>query len=299
MSFSNHNPVDRNVDKNIDKNKEKNVFRVPGLLMVPVFLLLGGLAFVMFASGKFVIPVILGVLIFLSLGGFVILQPNDSRVYTFLGSYVGSLKEAGFHWTNPFSLGKFLSLKVRNFNSEKLKVNDADGNPIEIAAVVVWRVIDTSRAMFDVENYQSFVHLQTEIAIRALATEYSYDDHNDQKVSLRGSPEVVAASLKTQLEKHLLVAGVQVIETRLSHLAYAQEIAGAMLRRQQAQAVIAARQQIVEGAVGMVELALARLSERGVVHLDEERKAAMVNNLLVVLCAEQESQPVINSGSLY
>lgn len=231
--------------------------------------------------------------------GFYTVQPNEARVLIFFGSYSGSVRDSGFWWSNPFAEKKRISLRVRNFNSEKLKVNDAQGNPIEIAAVVVWRVIDSARAVFDVERYEHFVSIQSETAIRALASHYPYDSHEEGQASLRGSPEDVGAELGRQLDARLEVAGVEVLDARISHLAYSPEIAQAMLRRQQATAVIAARQQIVEGAVGMVEMALKRLSEKHVVELDEERKAAMVSNLMVVLVSETETHPIVNAGSLY
>lgn len=231
-------------------------------------------------------------------GGFLVVQPNEARVLTFLGKYTGSVTRDGWYWVNPFARKQKLSLKVNNFNSERLKVNDAVGNPIEIAAVIVWRVTDSAKALFDVENYMQFVAIQAETAIRALASKYPYDEH-DGAESLRRNPDEVGEQLKLELHKRLEIAGLDVLEARLSHLAYAQEIAQAMLRRQQAQAIIAARQKIVEGAVGMVKQALEQLKSEGVVELDEERKAAMVNNLLVALVSESEAAPVINAGTLY
>ena len=231
--------------------------------------------------------------------GYFTVEPNSSKTLIFFGAYVGTVRESGFYWTNPFTIRKRVSLRVRNFVSEQLKVNDEGGNPIEIAAVVVWRVTDVSRALFDVDDYAEFVEIQTETALRGLASRYPYDSHDDQEMSLRGSQQKVAETLKEQLEERLQVAGVDIIESRISHLAYAPEIAQAMLRRQQAQAIIAARAQIVEGAVGMVKMALQQLSSEGIVELDEERKATMVNNLLVVLTSEQQSQPVLNAGTLY
>ncbi|MFN3412901.1 MAG: SPFH domain-containing protein [Thermoanaerobaculum sp.] len=230
--------------------------------------------------------------------GLFVVKPNEARVLVFFGRYIGSVREAGFHWTNPFTVRPHVSLKVRNFNSEKLKVNDAHGNPIEIAAVVVWKVVDSAKALFDVDNYEAFVAIQSETAIRALASRFPYDAPEGE-ASLRGEPETIAHDLRVELQERLKVAGVEVMEARLTHLAYAPEIAQAMLRRQQAQAIIAARQKIVEGAVGMVAMALEQLAEQGVVSLDEERKAAMVNNLLVALVSESEAQPVLNTGSLY
>ncbi len=234
----------------------------------------------------------------LLMGGFMVVQPNQARVLVFLGKYIGTVREDGWYWVNPFSSKKRISLRAHNFNSEKLKVNDLTGNPIEIAAVIVWRVVDSARATFDVENYEQFVGIQSETAIRSLASKYPYDAHEGEE-SLRGSADEVGEELKLELHKRLEVAGLDVIEARISHLAYAPEIAQAMLRRQQAQAIIAARQKIVEGAVGMVKQALEQLKSEGVVELDEERKAAMVNNLLVALVSESEATPVINIGSLY
>jgi len=232
-------------------------------------------------------------------GGFFVVHPNESRVLIFFGRYVGSVRDSGFWWTNPFTVKKRLSLRVHNFNSEKLKVNDAMGNPIEIAAVIVWRVVDSAKAMFDVENYEQFVAIQSETAIRGLASTYPYDSNEEGDQSLRGSPSEVADNLRGEVQNRLEIAGVEVLDARISHLAYAQEIAQAMLRRQQAHAIIAARQKIVEGAVGMVQMALNMLSEQKLVQLDEERKAAMVNNLLVALVSEQEVQPIINTGTLF
>jgi hypothetical protein len=220
-------------------------------------------------------------------------------VLVLFGKYIGSIRDDGFWWANPFTIKRHVSLRIHNFNSEKLKVNDLHGNPIEIAAVVVYRVVDSARALFDVESYVQFVAIQSETAIRALASEYPYDAQDEDRPSLRGNPHEVVENLKQQLQKRLEVAGVEIIESRLSHLAYAQEIAQAMLRRQQAQAIIAARQKIVEGAVGMVDQALRMLSEQKIVKLDEEKKATMVNNLLVALVSESQAQPIINTGTLY
>lgn len=231
--------------------------------------------------------------------GFFTVPPNTARVLLLFGRYVGTVRDGGFHWTNPFYTKKAVSLRAHTLNGDKLKVNDKTGNPIEIAAVVVWRVRDTAQAVFDVEDYESFVRIQSETAVRHLASTHPYDGGTEEEPSLRGSGDKVSGELQTELQSRLAMAGVDVVEARLSHLAYAPEIAGAMLRRQQAAAVIAARTKIVEGAVGMVEMALQHLSKHEVVHLDEERKAAMVSNLLVVLCSEQAAQPVVNSGTLY
>jgi len=231
--------------------------------------------------------------------GFTIVQPNDSRVLIFFGKYIGTIRQAGFWYVNPFTVKKAVSLRIHNFNSEKIKVNDLHGNPIEIAAVIVWKVIDSARAIFDVQNYEEFVAIQSETAIRALATDYAYDSSEEDKASLRGNTQEISEELKKQVQSRLEIAGLEILESRISHLAYAPEIAQAMLRRQQAQAVVAARQKIVEGAVGMVDMALKSLSEQHIVQLDEDKKATMVNNLLVALVSEVQAQPVINAGTLY
>lgn len=236
---------------------------------------------------------------FIMMSGFIVVQPNDSRVLILFGKYSGTVRQSGFYWVNPFTVRKKVSLRIRNFNSQKIKVNDLHGNPIEIGAVIVWKVVDSAKAVFDVENYEQFVDIQSETAIRQLASEYPYDVEEDEKSSLRGSPQEIAESLKNTVQTRLEVAGVEIIEARISHLAYAQEIAQAMLRRQQAQAIIAARTKIVEGAVGMVQMALTSLSEQNIVKLDEDKKATMVNNLMVALVSETEAQPVINTGTLY
>jgi hypothetical protein len=233
------------------------------------------------------------------LAGLTVVNPNEARVVTLFGVYKGSLKRPGLWWVNPLTTRKLLSLRIRNFESGRLKVNDQDGNPIEIASIVVWRIIDTFEATFNVDDYEHFMHVQSESAVRVLATSYPYDSHEDEQISLRHSVGEVADRLRHEIQERLAKAGIEVIEARISHLAYAPEIAGAMLRRQQATAVIAARQKIVEGAVGMVEMALLEISRKGVVELDEERKAAMVSNLLVVLCSERGVEPVVNTGSLY
>jgi regulator of protease activity HflC (stomatin/prohibitin superfamily) len=236
---------------------------------------------------------------FVLLLGLFMVEPNQGRVLTLFGAYRGSERRAGLRWANPFMTKRAISLRVRNFETAHLKVNDADGNPVEIAAVVVWRVIDTFDAVFLVDNYEDFVHVQSESALRNLATQYTYDSHAEQDKSLRGNTIEVADQLRREIHDRLVQAGVDVQEARITHLAYAPEIAQAMLQRQQATAIIAARQKIVEGAVGMVEMALERLSEKGIVALDEERKAAMVSNLLVVLCSERAATPVVNAGTLY
>jgi regulator of protease activity HflC (stomatin/prohibitin superfamily) len=231
--------------------------------------------------------------------GLTIVNPNTARVVMLFGRYHGTIKTPGLRWVNPFTNRRFVSLRIRNFESGKLKVNDHIGNPIEIAAIVVWRVVETAEAMFEVNDYEHFVHVQSESALRSMATTFPYDAHEDGELSLRGSVAEVSSRLGQEIQDRLSSAGVQVIEARISHLSYAPEIANAMLRRQQATAIIAARQKIVEGAVGMVEMALEQLSAKKVVHLDEERKAAMVSNLLVVLCGDRDAQPVVNTGTLY
>ena len=279
---------------------------IPGLPML-LFLLVGlGLvawAVVGAVKDQALVPVLawmaVEIIVIVCLFGFFIVNPNEGRVMQLFGDYKGTVKTAGLRWANPFYSKRHISLRVRNFESGRLKVNDNDGNPIEIAAVVVWRVVDTAEAVFEVDNYENYVKVQTEAAVRNLATRYTYDAHEENQTSLRGSTAAVAKDLQHEIQERLAKAGVQVIEARLSHLAYAPEIASAMLRRQQAGAIIAARQKIVEGAVGMVDMALARLAESNQVQLDEERKAAMVSNLLVVLCSDRDAQPVVNTGTLY
>ena len=234
----------------------------------------------------------------LVLCGLTLVNPNQARVVTLFGIYKGTLREAGFYWINPFSVRRKLSLRAHNFNSEHLKVNDLRGNPIEIGAVVVWRVRDAAQAAFDVEDHMSYVEVQTESALRHRASLHPYDTPSDYETSLRGSSEAINEELQHELERRLARAGIAVLEARLSHLAYAPEIAGAMLQRQQAEAIIDARKRIVDGACGMVEMALEQLDKKSVVELDEERKAQMISNLLVVLCSER-TQPVVNAGTLY
>jgi len=235
----------------------------------------------------------------LTLSGLFTVQPNEGKVLTLFGKYVGTVRESGLFWANPFLTKKGVSLRVRNFETAKLKVNDNHSNPIEIGAVVVWKVVDTAEAVFEVDDYQHFVVMQSEAAVRALAQSYPYDAHGQSEVALSTHPAEVSTALQQAVSERLHKAGVEVIEARLSHLAYAPEIANAMLRRQQAAAIIAARSKIVEGAVGMVENALALIGDRGLVTLDEERKASMVSNLLVVLCSDRDAQPVVNTGTLY
>jgi len=249
--------------------------------------------------------VIVGIIVLvgasLAMRGFIVVQPNSSRVLILFGRYVGTLTEPGLWWANPFTVfwRRTLSLRVRNFQSERIKVNDASGNPIEIAAVVVWRVTDTAKAVFDVEDYEQFVVVQSETAVRHLASKYPYDDYATAGVSLRGNADEVLDSLHSELQARLRTAGITVLETRLTHLAYAAEIAEVMLRRQQAEAILAARKKMVAGAVGIVQMALAQLADSDLVELDPERKAAMVSNLMVVLSGDHAPTPVLNTGTLY
>ena len=233
------------------------------------------------------------------LAGLFVVNPNQARVVLLFGRYKGTVKEQGLHWANPLLTKRKVSLRVRNFETERAKVNDADGNPIEMASVVVWKVVDTAEASFEVDDYVNYVHVQSESALRNLATLYPYDTHNEGTLSLRANTDEIATQLQAEVQGRLNKAGVEVLEARITHLAYAPEIASAMLQRQQAGAIIAARTQIVEGAVGMVEMALEKLSDQHIVDLDEERKATMVSNLLVVLCGDKPAQPVLNAGSLY
>jgi regulator of protease activity HflC (stomatin/prohibitin superfamily) len=239
------------------------------------------------------------VVVMIMWAGFFMVHPNEAKVLQLFGSYVGTAREPGLRWANPFYAKTKVSTRVRNFESGKLKVNDSHGSPIEIAAVVVWKVFDTAEAIFEVDDYEEFVHIQSESALRNLSTSYPYEPHEGEGIALRSHPAEIASALRDEIQERLEEAGISVIEARISHLAYAQEIAHAMLRRQQASAVIAARSQIVAGAVGMVQMALEKLQAENVVQLDEERKAAMVGNLLTVLCSEESAQPVLNAGSLY
>ena len=286
--------------------RERKFDALPGLPMLLLFLaalvlcVLGILRGASEESALLAAGSALGLLltIFLSAGLFVV-NPNEGRVLQLFGDYVGTAHVPGLRWANPFYTKKRISLRVRNFESARLKVNDNEGNPIEIAAVVVWQVVDTAEAVFQVDDYNNYVKVQSESALRNLATSYTYDTHDDAQMSLRSHTAAVAEHLKKEIQERLSRAGVEVIESRISHLAYAQEIAASMLQRQQAGAIIAARQRIVEGAVGMVEMALEMLSRRDIVTLDDERKAAMVSNLLVVLCGERAAQPIVNTGTIY
>lgn len=278
--------------------QEKKTWHVNGYIGLLFIALLVALTVYSFVQERIVLGVLLSVAAFLLLTSITVIQPNQSNVVTFFGKYLGTVRKDGLWIVVPFSSRKKVSLRVRNFNSAKLKVNDIDGNPIEIAAVVVFRVIDTAKALFDVENYEQFVEIQSETALRHVASKYPYDNLDGGGYSLRGNTEEVAAELAKELQSRLSVAGVEVIEARLTHLAYSTEIASAMLQRQQAAAIISAREKIVEGAVGMVQMAIAQLERDGLA-LDEERKAAMINNLMVAIVSDRGAQPVVNSGSLY
>jgi len=302
-------------------SQERTVGVFSGWVALPVTIAVGGLAvwrFIVFlfsvaqsGHGPRLMPapgpdfwalgvaVVLAILFFLSFNGYFALQPNEGRVLVLFGSYRGTVRASGWHWTNPFNNKIRLSLRVRNLQGEKLKVNDKRGNPVEIAAIVIWRVHDSAQAVFDVERYEDFVRIQTESALRHVASSYPYDHGEEGEITLRGGMDEVALALQAELQQRVGRAGVAIEETRLTHLAYAPEIAGVMLRRQQAEAIIDARQKIVHGAVSMVQMALKDLTENRVLELDEERKATMVSNLLVVLCGEREAQPVINAGTLY
>ena len=282
---------------------------VPGLLAVAIWLLLAVAAVVLFITsvtggdaaspGGIAGAALLGLLLLVALNGFLVVQPNQARVAVFLGRYMGTIRRSGFHWVNPLTTRRTLSLRIRNLDTDVLKVNDANGNPIEISAVITWQVADAAQAAFDVEDYMAFVDIQAETAVRHVASVFPYDSYEEGQASLRGAADRVIATLQADLQEHLEVAGITVLDTRLRRLAYAPEIAADMLRRQQADAIVAARQRIVEGAVGMVDHALSSLNERDIVDLDEERKAAMVSNLMVVLVSDRGAQPVVNSGSLY
>jgi len=275
-----------------------NGYPMVGLLLINIIIFFSTLITVE-ADSKLFVFILVPISIFIGVG-FYMVQPKQARVLTLFGKYKGSDKTTGLRWANPLYIKGQISLRIRNFESDKLKVNDQLGNPIEIACVVVWEVTDSAEALFEVDDYESFVSIQSEAALRNLATSYPYDQHEgEQQVSLRSHANQIATALQSEIQSRLSQAGVNVIEARISHLAYAPEIASAMLQRQQAAAIISARERIVEGAVGMVELALNRLSEHNVVELDEERKAAMVSNLLVVLCSDKNTQPVVNTGSLY
>lgn len=289
------------------KMKEKKYASANGLtVLIGGVILLAVLLYTLIRFGPLssdpvqIILVLSIILTIVTLAGLYRIEPNQSAVLSLFGKYVGTTQEQGLRWNNPFFTKKKVSLRVRNFESGKLKVNELDGSPIEIAAVVVWKVVDSSEAVFNVDDYESFVQIQSEAAVRAMASSYPYDQHDDDdQPSLRGHPQIVSKHLMNQIQERLSEAGVQVIEARISHLAYAPEIAHAMLQRQQASAIIAARTRIVEGAVSMVEMALESLRDKGVIDLDEERRAAMVSNLLVVLCSDRATQPIVNTGTIY
>ena len=293
--------------------KENPLRSLPGIPFLLGVLVIGALAAWMLITGanpdsnpggavsqiRVVAGLLVGILAFLSLIGLYTVQPNQAAVLSLFGKYVGTVKDNGLRWNNPFYAKKKVSQRVRNFESGKLKVNELDGSPIEIAAVIVWQVVDSAEAVYNVDDYESFVHIQSESALRAMATSYPYDQHEEGQLALRSHAAEISKHLLDELQERLADAGVQVIDARISHLAYAPEIAHAMLQRQQANAVIAARTRIVAGAVGRVDMALAELQKNGVVQLDEERKAQMVSNLLVVLCSDRGMQPVLNAGSIY
>jgi len=285
------------------ENKEKRLsFTISAYLVILIILALigmGGYTAIKSNTPQIIIGIVL-ILIFTS-KGFFIIHPNESRVFTFFGKYVGTAKENGFHWTNPFYANRKISLRARNFDSERLKVNDKHGNPIMISVILVWRVQETFKAAFEVDKFESFVTVQTDAAVRKLAGMYSYDnfDDNQEEITLRSGLTEVNTALEHELDERLAIAGIEVLEARIGYLAYAQEIASAMLKRQQAEAIVAARFKIVEGAVGMVESALELLSKKQIIELDEDKKASMVSNLMVVLCSDKEATPVLNTGTLH
>ena len=286
--------------------KETPVRSMPGiptllalLAAIPAALYVGVQGIALGSPVSVIVAALVAVAAVVMLCGFYMVEPNQAAVLSLFGKYVGTVKDQGLRWNNPFYSARKISQRTRNFESSKLKVNNLDGSPIEIAAVVVWQVVDSAEAVYNVDDYESFVHIQTESAVRAMATSYPYDTHEDDKISLRGNAAVIATHLTEEIQERLALAGVHIMEARISHLAYAQEIAQAMLQRQQAGAIIAARTRIVEGAVSRVEMALNELSKRNVVDLDPERRAAMVSNLLVVLCGERGTQPIVNTGSIY
>jgi regulator of protease activity HflC (stomatin/prohibitin superfamily) len=285
------------------ENAKSSLPGIPVLLGVLLLALGAAAIFITAAANKqpagLLLGALLGAIALFVMAGLYKLEPNQSAVLSLFGKYVGTVKDNGLRWNNVFFTKKKISLRIRNFESSRLKVNELDGSPIEIAAVIVWQVVDSAEAVFNVDDYESFVHIQSESALRAMASSYPYDQHEDGQIALRSHPQEISQHLQEQIAERLGRAGVDVIEARISHLAYAPEIAQAMLQRQQANAVIAARTRIVAGAVGMVEMALAELQKNDVVKLDEERKAQMVSNLLVVLCGERGTQPIVNTGSIY
>jgi regulator of protease activity HflC (stomatin/prohibitin superfamily) len=279
--------------------KEKKAFYMNGYLGVVVILLLLAFAVVSFAEENVILAIILVAVGAVLATGITIVQPNQSKVIIFFGDYLGSIRDSGLFMTIPFSTRRTVSLRVRNFNSKRLKVNDVEGNPIEIAAVIVFKVVDAAKAVFDVDQYEEFVEIQSETAIRHVATKYPYDTFTTEEITLRGNADEVSKEMARELQERLSVAGVEVIETRLTHLAYSTEIASAMLQRQQASAILSARKKIVEGAVSMAQMAVEQLDRDHVLELDEERKVNMVNNLMVAIISDRGTQPVINTGSLY
>ena len=285
------------------ENSYRSLPGIPVLLLVMAAMLVGAWLFLSSVGQGGGLGLIAGMIIgaaaFFVLVGLYKVEPNQAAVLNLFGKYVGTVKDGGLRWNNPFYGKRKVSLRVRNFESSKLKVNELDGSPIEIAAVIVWQVVDSAEAVYNVDDYESFVHIQSESAVRTMATSYPYDQHEEGQFALRSHAAEVSKHLMEELQARLADAGVQVLDSRISHLAYAPEIAQAMLQRQQANAIISARTRIVAGAVGMVEMALAELEKNGVVHLDEERKAQMVSNLLVVLCSERSTQPIVNTGSIY
>ncbi len=279
---------------------ERPLKTLPGIPMILFLLLVTFLLLpALFGVGLRLLVVPLGIVTLFCWFGLFMVQPNQGSVVQLFGRYIGTVRAQGLRWANPFFSKRPVSLRIRNFESNKLKVNDLGGSPIEIAAIVVWQVVDTAEAVFAVDDYENFVHVQSEAALRQSATSYPYDLHDDHTVSLRSHTQEIADHLRKEIQDRLTSAGVQVLEARIAHLAYAPEIAQAMLQRQQAGAIIAARSKIVEGAVTMVHMALEQLAEKGMVNLDEERKAQMVSNLLVVLCGERGTQPIVNTGSIY
>jgi regulator of protease activity HflC (stomatin/prohibitin superfamily) len=286
--------------------KETPITSLPGIpmLLLLIALAIGAavLAVSSVASGAtltFAFALVAGVVVLVCFGGLYMVEPNQAAVLSLFGKYIGTVKDNGLRWNNPFYSAKKVSQRIRNFESGKLKVNELEGSPIEIAAVIVWQVVDSAEAVYIVDDYESYVHIQSEAALRAMATSYPYDANEEGQVALRSHGAEISRHLQEEIQERLAAAGVSVIEARISHLAYAQEIAQAMLQRQQANAVVAARTRIVYGAVSMVQMALEELKKSGVVELDEERRAAMVSNLLVVLCSDRATQPVVNTGSLY
>jgi regulator of protease activity HflC (stomatin/prohibitin superfamily) len=278
---------------------EQKVWKINGFIGILAVLVLAGIGVAAIVMEIPVLVVVAWAAAFILTTGFTIVPPNKTKVITFFGKYIGSVRDNGIFLTVPLAVKKTVSLRVRNFNSQKLKVNDVEGNPIEIAAVVVFKVVDSAKALFDVDDYSQFVEIQSETAVRHIASQYPYDNFDEEGLSLRSNSVEISSMLKAELQERLVLAGVDVIETRLTHLAYSTEVAQAMLQRQQASAIISARQKIVDGAVGMAQMAIQRLEEEHVVELDEERKVSMINNLMVAIVSEKGSQPVINTGSIY